>query len=721
MFRAMGQRRGRLPLFQSVEGAECGLACLAMIGAYHGHDIDLNGLRQRFSISMSGASLRHLKQIAEEMSLTSRALKVDLLALHRVKTPAILHWNLDHFVVLKSVSRGRAVIHDPARGVRTISFDTLSAHFSGVVLELERGTEFVPFSARAPVRLADLWSAMRGRYMASAQIVLLSLVLQVMAFAAPFQLQLVIDHAIEQRDQGLLFILAAGFATLVVLQVSLEAVRSWVLYLFGSQFTFQTIGNVVRHLMRLPSDFFEKRHVGDILSRVAGVRAIKDTLAQGALSALLDGLMSIFALVALIGYSPKLTALVVLSVVLSASLNLLLFPRIRMAMETQLLEASREQTCLMETVRAATTIKIMGAELEREAHWRKLFVQAFNSAASVARQETALSSLQSITTGLQGVLILYLGALQVMSGQGFTLGMFIAFLALKQTFVDRSATLLRVVGQFRLLRMYIERLADIIAHPAEPFAAPRDPTVIHGGITARSVSFRYGSSDKWVFRDLDLSITPGEFVAITGPSGQGKTTLLKLLLGLQPPTTGEIMLGERSATPSVWRDWRAHVGVVLQDDRLMSGTLAENIAFFAQDLDMERVIAAARAAKVHDDIQLKPMQYRTLVGDMGSSLSGGQKQRLLLARALYRQPRILLLDEGTANLDEASEEAVATLVADLPITRIVVAHRPALVLRASRVLELRGGVLSDVTHLWRAHANTKPEVRPANVPASSIA
>jgi ATP-binding cassette, subfamily B, bacterial CvaB/MchF/RaxB len=241
--------------------------------------------------------------------------------------------------------------------------------------------------------------------------------------------------------------------------------------------------------------------------------------------------------------------------------------------------------------------------------------------------------------------------------------MLMAFLSFRQTFNERAIGFINQLVQFRLMGLYLDRLADIVTAVPESDAATPRAMQVKGGIAVRNLAFRYGAADPCVLENINLDIKPGEFVAITGPSGGGKTTLLKLLLGLHPATSGTIELDGHRANSELWRAWRTQIGVVAQDDRLLSGTIADNIAFFDPDLDMAKVQSAAMAARVRDDIMRSPMQYLGLVGDMGSTLSGGQRQRVLLARALYRQPSMLFLDEGTANLDEATEEAIADLIA----------------------------------------------------------
>jgi ATP-binding cassette subfamily B protein RaxB len=688
----------RLPVITASEAAECGLACIAMISRYHGHDVDLNGLRQRHAISLAGASLKSLMEITDQLGFSTRALRVELSALGKIRTPAILHWDLNHFVVLKSVGRKSIVVHDPAIGLRAYGREEFSKHFTGVVLELARAETFEPVSARAPMKLSMLWSRMTGFGAALIQVLILSVALQIAAFVAPLQMQLVVDEAIASVDRDLLSVIALGFGAIVIIQAAIEALRSWALRVFGHLLSYQVSGNLVRHLLRLPSDYFEKRHVGDIISRLGSVKPIQDAITQGVVGTVIDGLMACVAAVILFFYSTTLALIVIAAVVINMALNLALFPRMKQRMEEEILAEAKEHTHLMESVRAAVTLKLLGREAVRESGWRNLHAETTNASIAVGRLTISQGLIQSVVTGLQTVIVIYVAGRAILDGQGFSVGMLFSFLSYRQTFTDRANALVNQIMQFRFLRLHLDRLSDIVTTPTEISGAATAPMEIRGHVRLKQVAFRYGVTDPLVLEDIDLEISPGDYVAIHGASGGGKSTLLKLLLGLNHPSDGTIELDGQRATPERWRAWRNEVGVVAQDDRLLSGTLADNIGGFDPDLDMQRVVAAAAASQVHNDIVRMPMQYLTLVGDMGSTLSGGQRQRVLLARALYRKPKILILDEGTANLDEQNEELIADLLDQMPITRIVVAHRPALLRRAKRVYEVGGRKLKQVRY-----------------------
>jgi len=690
------RRESVLPIFLSTELSECGLACLAMIGVYHGHDFDLNSLRQKFSISILGSSLRGLMNLADHLGLASRALRVEMSALERISMPAIIHWDLNHYVVLKSVSRKSAVIHDPARGKVTLSLEEFSNHFTGVVLELSPVENFEKLKGRSRFSVTDLFSRISGHRTAIGYVLLLSVALQALSFIMPSQMQLIVDKAIDADDRGILMIVTVAFGALLAMNTLISAMRNWTLQLLSSQLVYQVAGNLFRHLIRLSASFFEKRHLGDILSRLGSIRQIQDAVTQGILAAIIDGSMAILAAASLFLYSPMLAMIIVGTVFAYGAVTVMTYPLIRRQTEKVINATAREQSYLMESIRGIVPLKLMGGETVRESTWRNLFGRSFNETLALTRIQQKIKVVEELTFGLQLAVILYLATMMILDSRGFSIGMLFSFMAFRAMFTDRVLILIRRALEFGMLNLYVYRLGDFLAESPELEAGGVVELEVGGQIELQDISFRYGATDPFVLTHTNLVVQPGDFVAIVGPTGGGKTTLLKLMLGLQTPTQGRVLFDGEPAGPSLWQAWRSQVGVVRQDDQLFSGTLAENIAFFDPDMDMMRVRKAATAARVNGDIDKMPMKYLTLVGDMGSSLSGGQRQRILLARALYRSPKVLILDEGTANLDPATEEFVSDMIAELDITRIVVAHRPALVERANRVIKVDNGTVEVI-------------------------
>ena len=686
--------RKTLPVILQTEVTECGLACLTMIGRYHGHDIDLNVLRKRHLISMTGASLKSIMAIAGTLQLAARPLKVELDQLPKLQLPAILHWDLNHYVVLKSVKGDKVQIVDPGIGLRVMKLSKVSDHFTGIALELSPTAEFSPQEARLKPHLSLLWSRLIGLKRAIFQTLTLSVILQIIVIAAPFYLQLVVDGALAQKDYGLLKALAFGFGGLMILRAIAEAVRSWAILIYGNQMSLQMVGNVFRHLIRLPTSYFEKRHVGDIISRMGSTVPIQEALTQTIVSVLIDGIMAILMLVILYLYSPLLGTIVLISVALLTLSTVLLYPHLRRTQEEAIYAKAIENTHVIESIRASTTVKLFGREAQREAAWRNLYTDFINVNVEYGKFTIWQKFAETLLTGLQIVIVVWAAAKMMMpagnsDGSGFTLGMLVAFLAYRQYFTDSVTQLLQKGIEFRLLSLHLDRLSDIIFSQEENLDdSPEAMLNVTGSIELETISFRYSDTDRWILKDYSLTLSPGSMTTLTGLSGGGKTTLLKLILGLYQPTSGRILVDGQPLADIGIQNWRSQIGVVMQDDKLLSGTIADNISFFDPEMDMKKVIEAAKKAQIHDEIAAIPMNYTSMVGDMGSILSGGQKQRVLLARALYHDPKVLFLDEGTANLDTKTEKTIVEIIAKMPITRVIVAHRPAFIKASDRVLTI---------------------------------
>jgi ATP-binding cassette subfamily B protein RaxB len=689
-------QRGMAPVMQA-EAAECGLACVAMIAVHHGHRVNLAGLRQLYPTSMKGMTLAALMAIASDLELAPRAVRLEVEELHQLALPAILHWDLNHFVVLERVRGAAATVLDPAGGRRIVPVAKLGRHFTGVALELAPTPAFKPVEARVTIRLSDLWSRLVNYRSALTQLLTLSLLLQVATLAMPFYMQLTIDEAIAQGDLSLMALLFIGFAAVYALNAVLKALRSWVVLTLGQSISFQLGGNVVRHLFRLPLGYFEHRNVGDLLSRIGSIQPIQSLLSQGVVNAAIDGVLALTTLIIMTIISPALAAAVVVTTCAYIGVGLFMYPALRRRTAEQITARAVEETYLLESIRGIRSIKMHANEPMRESGWRNRYADVVSAGYRARRYGIQLSLAEDLLFGLQFLLVVYIGARGVIGG-AFSLGVLLAFLSYRSSFTASATALVEQAQQWRLINIHLERLSDIVRQESESLLAPppRPGIAAPPWISAEGLGFSYGTGDAAVFSDLSLDIPRGSFVAIVGPSGSGKTTLLRILLGLLQPQSGQILVDGLPLTPARLGIWRSRIGAVLQDDQLLTGTLADNIAFFEERIDQQRVERAARRASIHDEIIAMPMAYQSLIGDMGAALSSGQRQRIMLARALYRDPDILFLDEGTANLDSVNETRIAEMIAALPITRVVIAHRPALIEQADFVFEMHEGRLIHV-------------------------
>ncbi|CAN5919089.1 peptidase domain-containing ABC transporter [soil metagenome] len=687
----LGWGARRLPMILQTEAAECGLACLAMVGAHHGLLSDLPTLRQRFSLSLKGVTMADMVRMAGQLQFTSRALRAEMEHLPELAMPCVLHWDLNHFVVLAEVRRGIAVIHDPARGIRHLPMEEVSRHFTGVVLELTPQAEFVPHTERQTVSLRQLLGRVTGLKRSLFQIFALALALETFMLLAPFYLQWVVDSVLVSADRDLLVTLGLGFGLLVLIQVGAGAIRSWAVLHLSTTLNLQWLGNVFAHLMRLPVSWFEKRHTGDVMSRFGAIQKIQQTLTTSFIEAVLDGLLVIVTLVMMLFYSGTLTAIALGSVAAYGVLRWAFFRPLRDATEEAIIFDAKRSSHFLESLRGVQSIKLFNRQEDRQARFMNLVVDSMNANIATRKLDLMFSVLHKLVFGLERIAMVWVGALLVLDHK-FSVGMLFAFIAYKEQFAQRVSALIDKLVEVRMLKLQGERLADIVLTAPEPQAevAPRvsdQPMTLE----LRGVSFAYSDAEPEVLRKLSLVIEPGESVAIVGPSGCGKTTLLKLMLGIHAPLSGEMRIGGQPLRQFGLRAWRDMIGTVMQDDQLFAGSIADNICFFDAQPDAQWIVSCGRTAALHDEIEAMPMGYQTLIGDMGASISGGQKQRLLLARALYKRPKILFLDEATSALDVEREREVNQAIRQLDLTRIIVAHRPETIASANRVVVLSEG------------------------------
>lgn len=681
--------RAFLPLIRQTEAAECGLACLAMVASYHGYRTDMNSLRRRYPVSLKGVTLRDLMEIAAHLGLACRPLRIELGHLKQLRLPAILHWDMAHFVVLKAYRKNGIVVHDPAAGEKWFPITEASRHLTGVVLELSPTEGFCRKDEGVRLPFSVFFSGMSGNVHVLVQILVLSVVIEILILAAPFYMQLTVDEVIARGDVDLLLVLGLGFAVLLLIKVASTATRSFIILILQNTLSFQIGARLFHHLVRLPLSFFEKRHIGDIVSRFGSIEPIRNMLAEGLITGLIDGLMSALMLGLMFTYSIQLGFVVLFAFALYAALRLALFRMFRRRNEAAIHSKADENSTFIETVRAVQSLKLLNRENERESQWLNRYADYVNANVRLGRAKINFKAMNDTIFGLENVITIYLAARLALDNL-MTVGMIFAFVSYKLQFAERTALLIEKLVDLRILGLHLERLADIALTPLErghdqdlSYVRP-----IRGAIELRNVCFRYAEAEPLILDNVDLCVAPGQFVTIMGPSGCGKTTLVKIMLGLLEPTRGEVLIDGLPLGQIGPRVYREQIGAVMQEDQLLSGSIADNICFFETTFDQHWMIECARIAGIHDEIMAMPMSYNSLIGDMGSSLSSGQKQRVLLARALYRRPKILFLDEGTAHLDTEKEKEINANLRHQNMTRVSIAHRPEITHGADMIIHL---------------------------------
>lgn len=677
--------RHRVPLVHQTESSECGLACLAMICGHYGKNIDMIALRRQFNLSARGTTLAGLTGIAEQLGLTTRPLSVPLNEISAIKMPCILHWDFNHFVVLVSLSRNCAILHDPARGRRSVSLEELSESFTGVALEVWPGSSFTANKVLNRLSLSKLMGSVHGLKGALGKIFCLSLVIEIINLMMPIGTQLVMDHAIPAGDRGLISVICIGLMFFILLQTAIGMLRAW------SSLVMSTLINVQWQagLLRLPLSYFERRKLGDIQSRFGSLDTLRETFTSSIVGAIMDSIMICGVVVMMVLYGGLLIWFVLGFNTVYVFIRFVTYGRYRQLPEEVIVRDARTKSYFMETLYGIATLKMQGMTERRWVHWLNLEIDTTNTEIKVTKMDLFFGGINSLIVTCDQILILWLGTHFVIDNQ-MTIGMFIAFGAYRAQFSDRVFSLTSFVLQLRIMSLHNERIADIAIQPQQERKPDVSVDVVMRPVSleADNLSFRYDSQSTPIFSNLYISISPGESIAITGHSGSGKTTLMRVLCGLFEPDSGKVIVDGNDIEIFGINNYHKMIGCVMQDDKLFSGSIRENICGFNEHENESWMIECAKASYIHDVIIKMPMGYDTLIGELGEGLSGGQKQRIFIARALYRRPGILFMDEATSSLDHESEAYINKAIKQLNITRVIIAHRETTIASADRIISL---------------------------------
>jgi ATP-binding cassette subfamily B protein RaxB len=682
-------KRGGVPMLFQAQTSECGLACLAMISSYFGKELSLGQLRERYQITNLGASIKDLMIASTRLKLGCRPLKLELGDLGKLQLPVILHWDLDHFVVLTKVSGRTFTIHDPAVGVRRYSLAELNLHFTGVALEISCLQDFTPEKSNPKLTLRHLFKPGADFFKTALQVFLLSIAIQILAIAAPLYLQLVIDQGISLQDHDLILLLAILFLIITVAKSAVSYFRGIVLLQFSSQTGFQLARNSFGHLIRLPINYFERREIGDVVSRFGSLETIKQLVTQEMITVIVDGIFSCVTLLLLFLYSPVLGGIALASISLFCLVRILALKTERILRQEALVASAKQQTGFIENVRTIVTTKLYGLETERANSWLADYTGLINSGYFLGRFQLSIGTAQSLLFGLDYIATIFLGT-QLVLNQGMTIGQLMSFIFLKQNFVSSVSAMIPKLSEIQLMKLELDRLADITLHKVD--VIDQAPSIVDkelaGHIKIDGLGFRYGDTSNWIIENLELTLLAGESLGIYGASGCGKTTLLKLLLGIETPSKGKVFIDDKELTKQSWGGMRGKISAVTHGETVLTGSIAYNINLGLDHFDLEKLQSVCTITGLDKLISELPMGFSTPLTEAGAVFSAGQLQRLLLARALYQQPKILVLDEALSHLGDADAIATFEKLKKLGMTLVFVSHNPKLIELTDSQLQL---------------------------------
>lgn len=682
-------RKPFLPVMLQEELSDCGHACMAMVCHYWGHVLTLSCLKQRFVSSARGMTLRGMADAMVQLGFKIRALQVPLSEISLIACPAILHWEMNHFVVLKSVKNNQIIVHDPAYGVRHCDPQTFSSAFTGVVLEIQKAVDFKPLRSQRTLRWYDLLKNQVGFKRSMACLLGLSLMLECFTLLNPLLMQYVTDRLLMLSDLHEIKWVLLGCLVLYAAQAWLTYVREHFSMFFSTKWHEACSSNIMLHLFSLPLAFFEKRQAADLQSKIQSLHALQTKISVELIRLLIDVIMIGVYVGVMLCYSWTLSGLVLMTLGGLLLLQWCTYSWMKTGMASSLQRHAKAMALFLETLRAIRPLKVSLKGGLRVEAWRNGYVEALNADVSVAQSQIHAQVIHQWISNTEGLLVVGVGASMVFANQ-FSAGMLVAFLAYRAMLSSKSFTLIQHAYDYALVSTQLTRLSDVVLHEPErlqtgPALARRD---IKGRLTLKGVSFQYDTSMPALFYDVNLDVLPGEKIAIVGPSGCGKSTLMNVMMGLLAPTSGCVYVDQVPLSAFGLDHYRHLIGAVLQEDHLLSGSVMENIAFFSDHVDWEQLDLVTKQAGIYETIQRWPMGYETRVGELGASLSGGQKQRLLLARALYKKPLLLFLDEATSHLDSDNEKRINVALKTLNITQVIVAHRQETIRMADRVIAL---------------------------------
>ena len=694
----------KVPVIMQMEALECGAACLAMVLAYYRKWIPLEQVRLDCGVSRDGSNMKNVYLAAKHYGLDVHGFRMETEGLRKdVSFPCIIHWELNHFVVLDGFKGNKAVINDPARGIVQIPMDQFDESFTGLVLTFAPGEGFEP-SGKRKSTLVFARKRLKGAAPAVAFIILTSIISYLFGIINPVMSRIFFDRLLTGLAPSWLYPFLTVMAVLAVFQLIVLWAQTVYSLRINGKMAIEGNASFLWKVLRMPMEFFSQRMTGDILQRQGTNASIAETLVDTVAPLALNTIMMIFYLVVMLRYSVLMTFVGIASLLLNLVVARYLsnkrvnLTRVMMRDSGQLAAATLAGISMTETIRAS------GAEAGFFRKWSGHQAAVNTQNVKFATLNARVGLIPQFITTASSYLVMFLGVSLAMDGN-FTLGMIATFQGLLTSFMEPALTLVSAGQTIQEMRTEMERVEDVMQYPDDPAltygADCKDESYakLKGEVELRNVTFGYSRLGEPTVSDFSLHMKPGSRVAIVGASGCGKSTVSKLLTGLYQPWSGEILFDGRPISEIPRNVFTGSVAMVDQDIVLFEDTIANNIRMWDESIADFEVILAARDAQLHDDILQRPGGYQNKLTENGKDLSGGQRQRLEIARVLAQDPSIIILDEATSALDAKTEYDLVKAVKDRGISCIVVAHRLSTIRDCDEIIVLeKGRIVERGTH-----------------------
>jgi subfamily B ATP-binding cassette protein HlyB/CyaB len=706
-FKKTGEKKiRRFPWMHQHDESDCGAACLTMISKYYGVKLSMGQVREMANVNVEGATMGAVCRAAENLGYRAHPYKLAYSGLKDINLPAIVHWEGYHWIVLFKVNQKYVWLADPALGIRKLTHSQFRQSWTGYAIELDatpKLKENIP-GKNSIYRFLEYLKPYKFYFF---EIFIGALILNILGLASPLFIQSIIDNVIVYKNISLLNMMLFGMVMVIFFQTLTSSIQQLVMIYVTTRMDLKLLADFYKHVLSLPMKFFYSRKTGDIITRFGENSKVRALLSNSMISTVLNMIMVVVYISMMLAYSVELSIVVLAFIPLFIAMTLIFTPIIK-NISNEIFKTNSDQSSVMiESIQGIETIKANSVEWTVRTKWEDSYVQNVNQSAKMQKIQMTAGIISRAITTVSSISVLWYGSHLVMEG-AMSLGEFMGFNAIIGSVMAPIMGIVGLYDQFQAVTTSMDRLNDVLQIKPEVDETPneKNPKVfvkkVKGDVSFENISFRYGSEDSpLVINGLNLEVKAGQTVALTGKSGCGKSTLMKMIAGFNIPTGGSLKIDGTDITNTDLYSLRGKIGWVLQDSFLFSGDVIENIALGDTNPDINNVIKAAKLAAADEFIKDFPMGYKTMIGEKGMAVSGGQRQRICIARALYRDPQILLMDEATSSLDADSEKRIQEALDRILVgrTAVIIAHRLSTVRNADVICYMdKGRIVEKGTH-----------------------